>query len=86
MRGPPVFNNNSHFEAKSGRSSFYSINANNVSNFGCPVTQALHKDERLLCSGVGKNCSAATDFKCNCTAGFTGPGCEYVLLCLVPVM
>jgi hypothetical protein len=49
-----------------------------VSNFGCPVTLALHKTERLLCSGVGKNCSAATDFRCNCTAGFTGPGCECV--------
>lgn len=61
-----------------GRSPVYSLGATNVSNSGCPVALALHKTERLLCSGVGKNCSAATDYKCNCTAGFTGPGCEYV--------
>jgi hypothetical protein len=68
----------SYFDTSAGGRSAYSLGANNASNFGCPVTLALHKTERLLCSGVGKNCSAATDFRCNCTAGFTGPGCECV--------
>ena len=66
----------SYFDGSSGRRSEVTALGANNTNFGCPVTLAVHKTERLLCSGVGKNCSAATDYKCNCTAGFTGPGCE----------
>ena len=55
-----------------------------MTGFGhCPFTKSLHGSEassnsRTLCSGRGYNCSAATDWKCNCTAPYTGPGCEYV--------
>mmetsp|Transcript_52211 Transcript_52211/g.119089 ORF Transcript_52211/g.119089 Transcript_52211/m.119089 type:complete len:414 (-) Transcript_52211:254-1495(-) len=39
----------------------------------------MHRKDgkKLLCSGRGHNCSAASDFRCNCTAGYVGPGCEY---------
>lgn len=43
-----------------------------------PTTNLLlQAGDRMLCSGRGYNCSAASDFKCNCTAGYSGPGCEY---------
>ena len=52
----------------------------------CPYAKAVHsssadldnQEGRTLCSGRGYNCSAATDWKCNCTAPYTGPGCEYM--------
>mmetsp|Transcript_31518 Transcript_31518/g.62938 ORF Transcript_31518/g.62938 Transcript_31518/m.62938 type:complete len:863 (+) Transcript_31518:83-2671(+) len=54
----------------------------NNTQYGCPVAKPLHAHGaqagvRMLCSGRGGNCSAASDFKCNCTLGYTGPGCEY---------
>lgn len=52
-----------------------------MSGFGhCPVAKSVHSnsDERILCSGRGYNCSAKSNWKCNCTAPYTGPGCEYM--------
>ena len=65
-----------HFDRGTPASPVTAAAVNN-SDFGCPVTRALHREQRLLCSGVGRNCSAASDYKCNCTAGYSGPGCEY---------
>jgi len=53
--------------------------AKNNTEYKCPVAKAVHNPEqfRQFCSNRGGNCSAATDFRCNCTAGYTGPACEY---------
>jgi len=76
--GSGSFPNCGHFDSARTSSSVTNAAANNTL-FGCPVTLSLFDSEigRALCSGKGANCSADTDYKCNCTRGYTGPGCEY---------
>ena len=44
----------------------------------CPIIEPLWGTTAEICSGVGGNCSHKTAYKCNCTAGYSGFGCEYM--------